>query len=155
MILPIALKLERHNNASPSAGANTSRASSTNTTPIQVGTIRHQCRMTTPRRKLSPFEKKLKPGDETWTCFHKDSEWSSWKMIMHFAKLGLSDMGDIVKLGYSVLQIVNGDFSRSHYSLSLHKKKNLKLLFALLKAHIKTNESIIFVKMRHADMEES
>ncbi len=111
------------------------------------------CQMTTPRRKLSPFEKKLKPGDETWTCFDKDSERSNWK-IMHFAKLGLSDMGDIVKLGYySVLEIVNGDFSRSHYSL--HKKKNLKLLFALLKAHIKTNDSINFVKMRHADMEES
>ena len=49
-------------------------------------------------KKLYAFKKKLKPADEKWTDFEKDSDWSNWK-IMHFAKLGLSDMDEIVKPG--------------------------------------------------------
>ena len=96
-------------------------------------------------KKLYAFEKKLKPGDEKWTDFEKDSDWSNWK-IMHFAKLGLSDMDEIVKPGYVIPSQANGD---SAEAMTLYKKQNLKL-FTLLKAHVKTNEGITFVKTHHS-----
>ena len=88
-------------------------------------------------KKLQAFEKKIKPGDEVWTKLESPSEWSHWKMA-HFAKLRLSDMGEIVKPGFTPPSRANGD---SEEACKLYEKMNIKL-FLLLQDSVKTAESI-------------
>lgn len=88
-------------------------------------------------KKLQAFEKKIKPGDEVWTKLESPSDWSHWKMA-HFAKLRLSDMGEIVKPGFTPPSQQNGD---SEEACKLYEKMNIKL-FLLLQDSVKTAESI-------------